>query len=88
MATKKTTPELDQATVTTAAPAGTETGAPAAQPAPAPDATRAYLVGSVPIRHDDRVYGVGHEITLTLAQATRLGGLVVAIPTSTESPQE
>lgn len=63
---------------------------PAAPVAPAEadaakDATRAYLVGSVPIRHDDRVYGVGHEITLTLAQATRLGGLVVSIP---ETPLE
>lgn len=68
-----------------------------AQAQPAPDAERAaqpaarkavdaqlrrYLVGSVPIRHDDKVYGVGYDIDLTAAQAERLGHLVTPIPTT------
>lgn len=45
-----------------------------------PEPTRAYAVGTVPVRHDGRVYDVGHEIELTDAQAARLAGLLTPIP--------
>lgn len=45
-----------------------------------PNATRPYLVGSVPIRHDGDFYGVGYEIDLTDREADRLAGLVTPIP--------
>lgn len=44
-----------------------------------PDAERAYLVGSVPIRHNGELYGVGYEIRLTDREAGRLSGLLTPI---------
>ncbi|WCM88525.1 hypothetical protein [Acidovorax sp. NCPPB 3576] len=41
---------------------------------------RTYIVGSVPIRHNGRVYGVGYDIELWGAEAQRLAGLVIPIP--------
>ena len=62
------------------------TAAPAAPVRPAPAAEkRCYVVGSVPIRHDGKFYGVGYDIELTSAEANRLGGLVVPLP---EVPKE
>lgn len=45
-----------------------------------PDAKRSYLVGSVPINHDGRLYGVGYKIQLTESEADRLSGLVIPFP--------
>ena len=65
--------------------------APAAEPAaaiarPAPAAEkRCYVVGSVPIRHDGKFYGIGYDIELTSAEANRLGRLVALLP---EIPKE
>lgn len=62
------------------------TAAPAAPVRPAPAAEkRCYGVGSVPIRHNGKFYGVGYDIELTSAEANRLGGLVVPLP---EVPKE
>lgn len=40
------------------------------------DPMRAYIVGSVPIRHDGEYFGLGERIELTESDAFRLGGLV------------
>ena len=62
------------------------TAAPAAPVRPAPAAEkRCYVVGSVPIRHDGKFYGIGYDIELTSAEANRLGRLVVPLP---EVPKE
>lgn len=61
-----------------------EPAAAIARPAPAA-AKRCYVVGSVPIRHDGKFYGVGYDIELTSAEANRLGGLVALLP---EVPKE
>lgn len=50
----------------------------AAQPQ-ATDARRQYLVGTVPIRHNGRVYGIGYDIELTDTEAQRLAGLVALV---------
>ena len=44
------------------------------------DVKRSYLVGTVPINHDGRLYGVGYEIQLTESEAYRLSGLVIPFP--------
>lgn len=49
------------------------------------EAKRWYLVGSVPIRHSGKFYGVGYDIELTASEAERLGGLVAPLP---EVPKE
>lgn len=62
------------------------TAAPAAPVRPAPAAEkRCYVVGSVPIRHDGKFYGIGYDIELTSAEANRLGRLVALVP---EVPKE
>lgn len=88
-----TTPPADASTVQ-AQPAASTNAAPAPTPAAAPerhtpaktarshDSCASYVVGSVPIRHDGKAYGVGFEIELTDAQAQRLGGLVSRIRTT------
>ena len=43
------------------------------------------MVGSVPIRHDGKFYGIGYDIELTSAEANRLGRLVALVP---EVPKE
>lgn len=53
-------------------------------PTPATDGANDYVVGSVPIRHDGRFYGVGADIQLTDGQAERLGGLVAPAPEKKE----
>ena len=69
-----------------AAAAGAEEAAAVAlAPKPDPQAKREYVVGTVPIRHDGRLYGVGYGIELTDAQAQRLSALVVLVP---ETPKE
>ncbi|MDC2861670.1 hypothetical protein [Delftia sp. DT-2] len=40
------------------------------------DSMRAYIVGSVPIRHNGEYFGLGERIELTESDAFRLGGLV------------
>lgn len=67
-----TTPEV-AALAAPAAPA-----VRAAQPQ-ATDARRQYVVGTVPIRHNGRVYGIGHDIELTDGEAQRLAGLVALV---------
>lgn len=69
------------------APAAMAPAAPAAPTPPVAPARRSqarasglYIVGSVPIRHDGKAYGVGHDIELTAAQAERLGDLVAPLP--------
>lgn len=62
----------------------TATRAAAAQNAPAGRAaadgsTATYIVGDCPIQHDGVLYPCGHDITLTPAQAERLGRRVAAI---------
>ena len=46
---------------------------------------RGYVVGSVPIRHSGKFYGIGYDIELTASEAERLGGLVAPLP---EVPKE
>lgn len=46
---------------------------------------RWYVVGSVPIRHSGKFYGIGDDIELTASEAERLGGLVAPLP---EVPKE
>lgn len=41
---------------------------------------RRYLVGSVPVRHEGEVYGVGEPVYLTEKQAKHLDGLVFSDP--------
>ena len=48
-------------------------------PGAAPEATQPYIVRSVPIRHQGKVYQTGFEIDLTEAQALRLGALVTPV---------
>lgn len=59
--------------------------APAAPRGHRPDTTtRPYVVGTVPIRHNGEVYGVGFEIELTTTEADRLDGMVVPLPEGKE----
>lgn len=69
---------MPQASTASLEPATTPPDARAA--AGADSATRTYLVGTVPIRHNGVFYGVGSDIVLTDAEAARLDGLVVPIP--------
>lgn len=62
-----------------------QAAAVALAPKPDPQAKREYVVGTVPILHDGRFYGVGYDIELTDAQAQRLSALVVLVP---ETPKE
>ena len=58
---------------------------PAAPRGHRPDTTtRPYVVGTVPIRHNGEVYGVGFEIELTTTEADRLDGMVVPLPEGKE----
>lgn len=54
---------------------GTDAGQAAAV-----DPMKAYIVGSVPIRHDGEYFGLGARIELTDSDALRLGGLVTIAP--------
>ena len=71
--------QADGAEVATGEQAAADPAGPQAVSAD-PEAKRRYVVGMVPIRHDGKAYGVGHEIQLTDRDADRLAGLLVPIP--------
>ena len=69
-----------QSTTDATAEAAETKNAPVTDVQPGQAAKRGHLVSSVPIRHDGEFYNVGQSISLTDAEAQRLGGLVALVP--------